>query len=265
MAHHVPLHFWQRAVRLSVHPPCPRFFLTESECTEEMAPGFVGTPPTEQVEGKVGKIKSSYSSDTTDMHVSLKHYFSWTEQQSMLYVHIPAFRLFLEATSCVFRSSRPHPNQLEYFPWLSELIMFTVQTRAFSAGFVESALHLLEVCSWGLLSDPVNPPTVTFLRPYIHIYEAILGRAVVSRMNYATFYCCVRINGQLLQDPDSLYAHKLKIPFILNSTVGCNKLLVPMGSFVIGGQAPVACSRCLSAFSLGALIGSEVGHWCRRA
>lgn len=54
-----------RAVHLSVHPPCPRFFLTEmnsNECTEEMAPGFVGTPPasqgpTEQVEGKVGKIK----------------------------------------------------------------------------------------------------------------------------------------------------------------------------------------------------------------
>lgn len=34
----------------------------KSECTEEMAPGFVGPPPasqgpTEQVEGKVGKIK----------------------------------------------------------------------------------------------------------------------------------------------------------------------------------------------------------------
>lgn len=34
----------------------------ESECTEEAAPGFVGPPrasqgPTEQVEGKVGKIK----------------------------------------------------------------------------------------------------------------------------------------------------------------------------------------------------------------
>lgn len=33
----------------------------KSECTEETAPGFVGTPPpqgpSEQVEGKVGKIK----------------------------------------------------------------------------------------------------------------------------------------------------------------------------------------------------------------
>lgn len=148
-------------------------------------------------------------------------------------------------------------NQLQYFPWLSELIMCTVRTRAFSACFVERALLCLEVCSCKLLSDPVNPPTVTFLRPYIHIYEAILGRAVLCCLPYELRHL---LHGQLLQAPDFLYVHKLKIPFILNSTVGCNKLLVPMGSFVIGGQAPVACSLCLSVFSLGALIGSEVGH-----
>lgn len=120
----------------------------------------------------------------TDMHVSLKPYFTWTEQQSMLCVHIPAFWLFLETTSCVCLPNHMDYNQWECFPWLSELIMFTVRTRAFSACFGVSALHCLELCSWKLLSGPVNPPTVTFLLPYIHIYEAILGRAVLSCLPY---------------------------------------------------------------------------------
>lgn len=128
------------------------------------------------------------------------------------YLHLGCFQRRLQVFSAL-----PNPidyNQLEYFPWLSELIMFTVRTRAFSACFVESALLCLEVCSWKLLSDPVNPPTVTFLRPYIHIYEAILGRAVLRCLPYELHHLLLRKNKRAaIASPRFSLCTLIKNPF----------------------------------------------------
>lgn len=69
------------------------------------------------------------------------------------------------------------------------------------------------------------------------------------------------IIGERSEAPDFLYVHKLKNPFNLNPTVGCNKLRYLYLWDHLSLEDKLALHvLSLSVFSLGALIGSKIGH-----